>query len=344
MVVLKNESHLAFVEPEYRIFALKEFASCINGFPIPFELLSHIISRMYYSQYCIVKLCSRPEFLRIFITERNTSVRVLEALILSLDTFNFLPKVMSEGIRALLNDQHDDVQPNLILRQQGYVNKILRTHLSLIRKQAYLVETVLPVVQKIVSYSEKAELEHVFLEDNGHHDLVMKNTWSFENFLTILLQSLFSSSGEVPIQMKELIWIIKTEMNVKFPHHTERAIATVISLFIIPFIVSQSSAMRAESNSSHLINTILQVLQHLSNDTLFRDQSSKSVFLNSIIARYQPQFNDYIIYLIANSCRREYGCPLASVKETLSRHIHVLLTDLDLNKLTAIALKIGLAT
>lgn len=65
-----------------------------------------------------------------------------------------------------------------------------------------MVETVLPVVQKIVSYSETAELEHVFLEDNGHHDLVMKNTWSFENFLTILLQSLFSSSGEIPIQMK----------------------------------------------------------------------------------------------------------------------------------------------
>jgi hypothetical protein len=60
---------------------------------------------------------------------------------------------------------------------------------------------------------------------------------------------------------KELIWIIKTEMNAKFPHHTDRAIATVFSLFIIPFIVGQTSEMRTGPNSSHLINTILQVVQ-----------------------------------------------------------------------------------
>jgi hypothetical protein len=45
------------------------------------------------------------------------------------------------------------------------------------------------------------QIEHVMLEDNGH-DVVMTNTWSFENFLTILLQSLFSSVNEMPSEMK----------------------------------------------------------------------------------------------------------------------------------------------
>jgi hypothetical protein len=97
-------------------------------------------------------------------------------------------------------------------------------------KQSYLIETILPVVQKIVTYHETAELEHIFLEDNGHHDLVMKNTWSFENFLTILLQSLFSSSNEVPLQMKVsfLVLCIINEEGIDLDHQNrnERKISS----------------------------------------------------------------------------------------------------------------------
>jgi hypothetical protein len=240
---------------------------------------------------------------------------------------------MSEGIHQLLqsdgilNYQTGKIEPNSIFRQVGCTNKLFRTIIRISRDHFYLRDTILPLFQNgfELLYATNLILEGAFA---GQHYFM------FENFMKVFLQTLFSSSDELPYLIKELISTIKSCLEVQHPDCTIRAIATVLPIYIIPFVQQQ---LKQAFQPHTVLNIIYQAFQHLANHSKFRGETSD--MLNTFLEKYQGLFDDYIKKLSEQPYVREFH---PSLHSPLKEHFKILLADLTVEKLQALGRALNL--
>jgi len=168
-----------------------------------------------------------------------------------------------------------------------------------------------------------------------HSDLIYSNEIKIvQNCISLLLNSLSSSINEIPAIFKELIWILKTEIEPIFPQHTIRAIASIIPLYIVPYIFSSFPDNNVNSTFSTLPKILTIIIQHLSNKSKCRIESNQSIKLNSIIDQHQDQFDNYLKTLVEQSSPRNNGeKPIYSISDILSNEFNVIYKYLSFEKL-----------